>query len=97
MNGDAREQNPDAATDSSSAPIISRETAERWCSVEGCERAPTGRGWCHKHYERWRRTGDPEGTTRKPKPPPPTRAEVLVEMREAHATLVAHVEGGGGS
>jgi hypothetical protein len=29
------------------------------CSVEGCERAPVARGWCGKHYQRWRNHGDP--------------------------------------
>jgi hypothetical protein len=30
------------------------------CSIEGCTReatSATGRGWCHTHYELWRRTG----------------------------------------
>jgi hypothetical protein len=29
------------------------------CSVEGCDLKPHARGWCHKHYHRWRRYGDP--------------------------------------
>jgi hypothetical protein len=30
------------------------------CSVEGCDReAQQGRGWCRKHYFRWRNHGDP--------------------------------------
>lgn len=33
------------------------------CSVEGCERSAdvrgTARGWCYKHYTRWRKHGDP--------------------------------------
>lgn len=28
------------------------------CEIEGCERRPVGRGWCRKHWQRWRRTGD---------------------------------------
>jgi hypothetical protein len=31
----------------------------RVCSVEGCERAAAIRGWCHRHYCRWKRHGDP--------------------------------------
>src|SRR3990167_8886721 len=27
------------------------------CSVEGCERIHTARGYCHEHYGRWVRTG----------------------------------------
>lgn len=29
------------------------------CSVERCENGVRSRGWCSKHYERWRRHGDP--------------------------------------
>lgn len=29
------------------------------CSVEGCERLSWARGWCRKHYARWRSHGDP--------------------------------------
>lgn len=29
------------------------------CSIEGCDRSATRRGWCSKHYERWRAHGDP--------------------------------------
>lgn len=27
------------------------------CAVDGCERRCSVRGWCHTHYERWRRHG----------------------------------------
>lgn len=29
------------------------------CKVEGCDRRPTGRGYCNPHYQRWYRHGDP--------------------------------------
>ena len=30
------------------------------CSIEGCTApAYNRRGWCSKHYQRWRKTGDP--------------------------------------
>lgn len=32
------------------------------CSVPGCEGKHHARGWCKKHYQRWRRHGDPETT-----------------------------------
>jgi hypothetical protein len=30
------------------------------CSVEGCDRFAASRGWCNKHYLRYRRTGSPD-------------------------------------
>lgn len=33
------------------------------CSIEGCGRKPVGRGWCGKHYQRWRTHGSPTGGT----------------------------------
>lgn len=33
--------------------------ADDVCSVEGCENRATKRGWCGKHYQRWRKYGDP--------------------------------------
>lgn len=29
------------------------------CAVDGCERPGVSRGWCTKHYQRWKRNGDP--------------------------------------
>lgn len=29
------------------------------CSVDGCDRAASTRGWCTKHYHHWRDYGDP--------------------------------------
>jgi hypothetical protein len=38
-----------------------------FCSIEGCERRSRARGWCEKHYARWRAHGDPLATVpRKP-------------------------------
>jgi hypothetical protein len=28
------------------------------CAVDGCERDAKTRGWCHGHYQQWRRHGD---------------------------------------
>jgi hypothetical protein len=36
------------------------ESVERKaCSVEGCQRPYSGKGYCLPHYARWRRNGDP--------------------------------------
>ena len=32
---------------------------DRICAVETCERRAKARGWCNRHYENWRRYGDP--------------------------------------
>ena len=29
------------------------------CSIEGCASSSSARGWCHVHYKRWHRYGDP--------------------------------------
>lgn len=34
----------------------------RVCSVVGCDMRGTRRGWCGKHYARWRKHGDPLGS-----------------------------------
>ena len=37
------------------------------CSVGGCAGETHARGWCRRHYVRWQRNGDPEGSARKHK------------------------------
>lgn len=34
----------------------------RLCEVEGCRRKHAARGWCSKHWKRWRATGNPNKT-----------------------------------
>lgn len=31
------------------------------CTFDGCDRPSRARGWCHAHYKRWKRNGDPAG------------------------------------
>lgn len=38
----------------------------RTCSISGCGRAAETRGWCKRHYQNWRTTGDPVGRWDKP-------------------------------
>lgn len=33
----------------------------RICVIEGCGKPVQSRGWCWRHYERWRKHGDPHG------------------------------------
>jgi hypothetical protein len=35
--------------------------AQRTCSIGGCDTPPRARGWCPKHWQRWRKHGDPLG------------------------------------
>jgi hypothetical protein len=37
------------------------------CAVDGCDRQAYCRGWCAKHYQRWKAHGDPTKTTRRPR------------------------------
>lgn len=34
--------------------------AKAICSIEGCDHLEKARGWCSKHYERWRTFGTPD-------------------------------------
>ncbi len=31
------------------------------CAIDGCGKPRANRGWCHAHYHRWQRHGDPLG------------------------------------
>ncbi len=33
------------------------------CGIEGCGRPAVNLGWCHAHYERWRKNGDVDAAT----------------------------------
>lgn len=35
---------------------------DRVCSIDECDGKPVGRGWCSKHWQKWRRWGDPLGS-----------------------------------
>jgi len=71
--------------------MLTRYPTTPRCAVEGCERPSRARGWCAKHYQRWRVHGDPVWTP--PPRPIPTRAEIAAEMEQALANLRALVEG----
>jgi hypothetical protein len=41
--------------------------SERTCSIDDCGNRVVARGWCNKHYLRWKNTGDPLGSLAKPR------------------------------
>lgn len=45
---------------------LARSTERKPCAVEGCDRPSYGRGWCAKHYQNWKRNGDPVSTFNDP-------------------------------
>ena len=52
---------------------------EKLCSVNGCQNPLTSRGWCNKHYSRWRRHGDPLKTVNFSDPELALQVHVLKE------------------
>ncbi|MGB3358141.1 MAG: HNH endonuclease [Rhodococcus qingshengii] len=34
-------------------------SANKECVIDECDRSVQARGWCHLHYQRWRKHGDP--------------------------------------
>jgi hypothetical protein len=44
------------------------------CHVQGCDKQAVKMGWCHAHYSRWSRHGDPQVTTRALSTPGVTQA-----------------------
>lgn len=45
--------------------------ADATCTVDDCPKRATRRGWCPKHYERWRRHGSPTAGGDRPSPGEP--------------------------
>lgn len=43
--------------------------SQRICSILDCERPALARGWCNKHYSRWKRHGDPVNLPPRKLPP----------------------------
>lgn len=61
--------------------------AKRTCSIDGCDAPADARGWCSKHYARWRAHGDPLMVLRdrRPQGSPPKVCLVAGCSREALA------------
>lgn len=47
------------------------------CTIAGCKKPHEARGWCRKHYARWRRLGDPLGGGRRR--PAPADGQCTIE------------------
>ena len=75
--------------------------ARRTCSIDGCDRDATTRGWCPTHYSRWRVHGSPHANLAPKRPRGLTKAEVAdYEMARAtpdNGCLLAatHIASGG--
>src|ERR1035438_7249183 len=74
--GDAQTP-PDPANTSGGVDV-----AERTCSIAECENPSYVRGWCTKHYERWRIRGDVMWE------PPPLRPVRNGRSRDAERSAV---------
>lgn len=46
---------------------------QRTCTIDGCDRPITARGWCTAHYAKWKRLGDPLAGRTYGTPPSPCR------------------------
>lgn len=62
------------------------------CSIEGCGRPHRARGWCHRHYYRWKRQGDPEIVLGRP---PSLDADGVIRWTGWTETLTGCWEWGG--
>lgn len=58
------------------------------CSVEGCEGAYHGRGWCRSHYRRWKKHGDPMKGIRNLGASLPDRFAAFVEVAPSDECIV---------
>lgn len=51
------------------------------CLILDCDREAARRGWCHMHYLRWYRDGDPGEAASRHKPKPEPRPRPTVQER----------------
>jgi hypothetical protein len=41
-------------------PVEEVDVADRTCTIQGCNSPRLARGWCSKHYQRWKKHGHPD-------------------------------------
>lgn len=61
--------------------------AQRTCSFDGCTDPHYARGWCNKHWTRWKKHGDPSIVL--PKKPPPLKKKSEKTYEEFKSRLAA--------
>jgi hypothetical protein len=57
------------------------------CCVDGCESLAVARGWCGKHWQRWRKNGDPLAMLRRAN----GEGTVLASGHVQHGGILDHV------
>jgi transcriptional regulator with XRE-family HTH domain len=69
------------------ATRLQRSTGARACAIPDCPEPQDARGWCSRHYQRWRKYGDPLAWRRAPpKPRPPSRRRTLEQRFWSHVS-----------
>ena len=49
--------------DPEATPLV-RQSVTKKCTIEGCENRHNAKGYCNKHYSRWKNYGDPLADSR---------------------------------
>jgi 5-methylcytosine-specific restriction endonuclease McrA len=67
--------------------------SERICSIEGCESLHMARGFCTKHYRRWKEHGDPLTVLIGPEAPPKIcRVDDCERRARSHGLCTKHLQ-----
>jgi hypothetical protein len=63
------------------AARLQQVVGARVCVIPGCPEPHIARGWCYRHYQRWRKYGDPLAWRRAPPTPKPPPKRLPLEQR----------------